>query len=285
MSCLKDKILLALVAFQTFAAGAAEVKALRVRSAAMNRDVSVNVVLPKGYGTGSARYPTVYLLHGRGNDQSTYAQEPILSLVDRHKVIAVCPFGGASWWMDSPRDPSVRYETFVVGELLPFVDRNFRTLATRRGRAIAGHSMGGHGACFIGFRHKDVFGAVGNVMGCVDLRAFPKRGDLRDLLGPLQDYPEDWERHSSVTEAAKLKNGELQLTTIVGTEDFFFSVNRSMHDILSKNGVAHVHMEVRGEDEAHSSHTRVFAYESMSFIFARFSENFRANCCDRLNFR
>jgi len=267
--------LLALVALLARAAGAAEVKTLCVKSQAMHRDVPVNVVLPKGYGEGEGRYPTVYLLHGKGNDQSTYAQEPILSLVDRYQVIAVCPFGDASWWMDSPRDPSVRYETFVGGELLPYVDGNFRTIATRERRAIAGHSMGGHGACYLGFRHKDLFGAVGNVMGCVDLRAFPSRGDLRDLLGPLQDHPEDWERHSSIVEAAKLKNGDVQLTTVVGTEDFFFAVNRAMHDILSKKGVAHVHIEIRGEDEAHSSHTRVFAYEAMSIMFARFDEVFR----------
>ena len=246
-----------------------------VRSASMNKDVPTTVMLPSDYATsGNRRYPVVYLLHGAGNDQRTYACEPILSLADRIGAIVVCPYGSASWWIDSPRMPWMRYETFVAKELVSYVDGHYRTIADRRGRAIAGHSMGGHGACFVGFGHTDIFGAVGNVMGGVDLRPFSTRKDLVKLLGEHAEHPDDWRRFSAISRAEKLRNGEVQFTTVVGTGDFFFSVNRALHDLLSSNRVAHVHQEVRGIDEEHSTHTRTFAYEAMKTVFARFGEFF-----------
>ena len=249
---------------------------VKVPSASMKKDVPTTVILPGSYSDPSSRrYPVVYMLHGAGNDQRMYACEQIISLAERIGAIVVCPYGGASWWIDSPRMPWMRYETFVVKELVSYVDAHYRTVADRSGRAIAGHSMGGHGACFIGFGHTDLFGAVGNVMGGVDLRPFDSRKDLVQLLGDKKAYPEDWERFSAISRAEKLHNGEVQFTTVVGTGDFFFGVNRAMHDLLSSNRVAHVHQEVRGIDEEHSTHTRTFAYEAMKTVFARFGEYFK----------
>lgn len=250
---------------------------VEVPSASMKKDVPTTVVLPSNYAdSDSRRYPVVYMLHGAGNDRRTYACEPILSLADRIGAIVVCPYGGASWWMDSPQMPHMRYETFVTKELVPYVDGHYRTVADRSGRAIAGHSMGGHGACFIGFGHADLFGAVGNVMGGVDLRPFATRPDLLKLLGDPAAHPDDWKRFSAISRAAKLRNGEVQFTTVVGTGDFFLDVNRAMHDLLSSNRVAHVHQEIRGIDEEHSTHTRTFAYEAMKTVFGRFGEYFKS---------
>ena len=250
---------------------------VEVPSASMKKNVPTTVVLPSNYAVSDARrHPVVYMLHGAGNDQRTYACEPILSLADRIGAIVVCPYGGASWWIDSPQVSRMRYETFVTQELVPYVDGHYHTVANRNGRAIAGHSMGGHGACFIGFGHTDLFGAVGNVMGGVDLRPFEQRKDLVKLLGDPAAHPDDWERFSAISRAAKLRNGDVQFTTVVGTGDFFLGVNRAMHDLLSSNRVAHVHQEIRGIDEEHSTHTRTFAYEAMKTVFARFGEYFKS---------
>jgi len=250
---------------------------VEVPSVSMKKNVPTTVVLPSNYAVSDARrHPVVYMLHGAGNDQRTYACEPILSLADRIGAIVVCPYGGASWWMDSPQVPHMRYETFVTQELVPYVDGHYHTVANRNGRAIAGHSMGGHGACFIGFGHTDLFGAVGNVMGGVDLRPFEQRKDLVKLLGDPAAHPDDWERFSAISRAAKLRNGDVQFTAVIGTGDFFLGVNRALHGLLSSNRVAHVYQEVCGIDEEHSTHTRTFAYEAMKTVFARFGEYFKS---------
>ncbi len=202
-------------------------------------------------------------------------------LVDRYGFVAVCPDGmKTSWWIDSPVDPSVRYETFVSKELPAYVDSRYRTRAEKGGRAIMGGSMGGHGACWNGIRHRDVFGAIGNIYGGVDLRPFPKQWDIWRRLGTIEEHPENWERYSVVNLVPSLRNGDVNLLTVVGTGDFFLNVNRYMHDILSANKVAHYYLEGRGPDADHSMHTRSFSADAQRIIarfFATYFETGRAS--------
>ena len=74
----------------------------------------------------------------------------------------------------------VRYETFISDELVKYVDSHYKTVADRKGRAITGLSMGGHGAMWNGLRHSDVFSAAGSTSGGVDYPPFPEKlGDER----------------------------------------------------------------------------------------------------------
>jgi enterochelin esterase family protein len=66
-------------------------------------------------------------------------------------------FGG-SQYLDS--SATGRYETHVVGELVPWVDGRFRTLEGRDHRGVAGRSSGGYGALTLAMKHPDTFGAV-----------------------------------------------------------------------------------------------------------------------------
>ena len=256
----------------------AEVKTLDVPSAAIGGTVKVSVVLPDRYAADDAttRYPTVYLLHGAGNDHTTYLQPFLLDGVDRWRFIAVVPDGKLDWWLDSPVLPKVRRETFVVTELVPWIDAHFNTVPHRSRRAVAGHSMGGQGATRLGMRHTDVFGAVGNVMGGVDICAFPGRKELVRLLGPYADNKARWRAYSVLSEAEKLKPGAVRLYSIVGTDDFFLVPNRNLHEILSRRHVAHEYTEVRGETDGLSKHTRPFAFWALGRLFARFAECFAA---------
>ena len=253
----------------------ADVKTFDVPSAAMGAAVKVSVVTPAAYGTDSkARFPVVYLLHGAGNDHTTYIQPFLLDGVDKWRFIAVVPDGKLDWWLDSPVSPNVRRETFVVNELVPWVDAEFRTLPQRQRRAVAGHSMGGQGAMRLGMRHADVFGVVGNVMGGVDICSTPARKDLVRLLGPYKGNEARWRSFSVLAEAERLPPGALRLFSIVGTEDFFLKPNRDLHELLSKRQIAHEYTEVRGETEGMSKHTRPFAFWALGRLFERFAECF-----------
>ena len=141
---------------------AAVVEEVQVPSPAMNKDVPASVVLPAKYAQDpGAAWPVVYVVHGAGGNHRTYATAELTYLADQYGFILVCADGGkTSWWFDSPIDPTYKYETHVTKELVPWIDAHYRTYATRTQRAIMGGSMGGHGACWLGFRHKDLFGAV-----------------------------------------------------------------------------------------------------------------------------
>lgn len=240
---------------------------VNVPSAAMSKSVRVSICLPGDYATATSKtYPVAYLTHGSGNDDTTYAGDLSISEYARtNGVIVVCPYGGNNWWMDSPRDASIKYETFVASELVPYVDANYRTKANRANRLIAGHSMGGHGAGLIGFRHKDLFSTVGIVMGGVDLTQDRSRADLVRLLGAYDDYSADWTARSVVTEAAQLADGDFggRIFVQIGASDpLFLQPNRDLHALLTNNGVNHFYNEVNGY-----GHDRAFAIATILEIF------------------
>jgi len=262
------------LALGALTAGASVVTNVTVRSEAMQKDVPVALILPDAYAAGTERLPVVFVLHGAGGSSERKSKDATLArLVDTYGMIAVCPDGGkTSWWLDAPADPTYRYETFVVHEALPFVDANFRTIADRQHRAIMGGSMGGHGACYLGMRHKDLFGAIGNIYGGVDLVPWSDRWDLEKRLGPRDEFPERWEEHSVVQVAKSLKNGEVELVSVVGTEDFFLGCNRQLHELLSLNGVAHTYVEMRAPTTILSTHGKF--YGQGAEICLRFIRNY-----------
>lgn len=244
------------------AASAAEVREFAVRSAAMEKDVPVTVVFPKGYAGGTSRYPVAYLLHGYGGNHREYLEKTgkVEEAVDRYGFIAVCPDGlVSSWWVDSPVDPKIRYETFVAKELVAWADANLRTVPDRAKRAIAGASMGGYGAMTIGCVHKDVFGAIGSIHGGVELRPFAHNWDIAKRLDPEKRLGRVWDDFSAITKARGVRNGELEILMVIGTADqFFLQGNRKLHELFILNDVAHTYVEIRGKDEVSSAHNFTF---------------------------
>ena len=134
----------------------------------------IPIYLPPSYDTNAARrYPVVLVLTGfTGRGRMLLNDHPWSPALDDRmdtlvaagmpEMILVLPdcytrFGG-SQYVDSPATGP--YETHLVEELVPFVDRTYRTLAARDHRGVAGKSSGGFGALRLGMRHPDVFGAL-----------------------------------------------------------------------------------------------------------------------------
>jgi len=65
---------------------------------------------------------------------------------------------GSSWYVNS--STTGNWENFLIQELVPYIDANFKTLPNRDSRGIAGIFIGGYGAIRFGIRHPDVFGSV-----------------------------------------------------------------------------------------------------------------------------
>lgn len=280
MNAGKTKIAVMYASFGIVASAfAAKIEYIDFQSESMQKSVPVSVILPDAYETdANVRFPVVFALHGHsGESKNFYQARPgglLPNLADQYGFIAVCPDGGyGSWWIDSPVNPKIKYETLVVKEVLPFVDEKYRTLANKKHRAIFGVSMGGHGACYIGFRHTDLFGAVGNIVGGVNLTPYPHQWGLDDVLGSPDEHPGNWRDFSALSQAKNIGNGDVELVSICGTADFFLLPNRAMHDMLSQNNVRHTYVEMRGADKTLSSHTTEFAREVMPLV-ARFFDNY-----------
>jgi S-formylglutathione hydrolase FrmB len=235
------------------ATGSWETRVVQVPSAAMNREIAATVVVPSAYAKEpERRFPVIYMLHGAGDNHTAWADANHGNaghLAERFGVILVCPDGGQSWWFDS--DPQHQFFTFVGRELVAWADQNLRTIAKKEQRGIAGLSMGGHGALWVGLQNPDTFGAIGSMSGGVDLRPFAHDGNwgLRKMLG--DDSPANaktWEEHSVVPLAERLetaRGGQLIMMDC-GTEDFFLGVNRDLHRVLLEKKIRHIYTERPG---------------------------------------
>ncbi len=221
---------------------------VQVESKAMGRPMSAILVTPEDYDQGQTPYPVVYLLHGYSGDYRNWSEKADLPAAsDRYGIIIVCPEGGYnSWYLDSPIDPTSQYESWIVSDLVVWVDTYYRTMDTRKFRAITGLSMGGHGALYLAIRHPDVFGAAGSMSGGVDLRYSTKRWEIADKLGSFEDYPERWETHSVVGMVDQIQTDSIALFIDCGVDDFFIGVNRTLHNLLLDREIPHEYIERPG---------------------------------------
>jgi S-formylglutathione hydrolase FrmB len=153
---------------------------VKTLSASLRRAVDVRILLPSGYDEHPlARYPVLYLFHGTsgrasdwvsmGGAEATTAGLPLITVMPD----AGFNGDGGGWftnWVDTTTTlgPS-QWETFHVAQLIPWVDANLRTIALRRGRAIAGLSQGGFGAMTYAARHPDLFAAAASFSGAPEI--------------------------------------------------------------------------------------------------------------------
>lgn len=224
--------------------------------------VSFHVYLPPDYAsTPDRRYPTLYWLHGTGGGQRGI---PVIAgLFDAAirkglipPMIVVFPNGlPVGMWTDSA-DGLAPVETLLVHDLVPHIDRTWRTIASRRGRMLEGFSMGGYGAARIGFRHADLFGSVSMLAaGPLDPdfngpRATADPDLRRRILGTVYGNSiaifraqSPWEIAAEQVETIR---SSLLLRQVVGSEDFTLDDNRAFHVHLGQLGAPHEYSEIVG---------------------------------------
>lgn len=221
-------------------AQAAHTDTLAVYSPGMDKHISVLVIRPDR-AAEAPRCPVLYLLHGHGGNFKSWSiiQPSLPQTADREGLIIVCPDGADSWYWDSPVIKSSRYETFVAKELVHHIDSLYPTCPDRSHRAIAGLSMGGHGALWLAIRHKDVFGACGSMSGGLDIRPFPDSWNMKKYLGERSRHPEVWDEHTVINQLGKIENGDLAIIIDCGLGDFFLEVNKAVHQALLARKIDH----------------------------------------------
>ena len=134
-------------------------------SATLKEEIKYNVLLPAEYLVDTvSNYNVVYLLHGYGDDQSAWGSSLNIQLISDEQqktsniqpMIYVMPQGFNSYYCNA-YDGSFNYMNMLINELVPLIDKRFRTNATNTARAVAGYSMGGFGALTLAMQHPEVF--------------------------------------------------------------------------------------------------------------------------------
>ena len=139
---------------------------------------NVSIYLPPSYREGQRRYPVLYLLPGYGGSNRAFQTKGAVDVpAMANKAFAHAPAGefiivipdarnlyGGSFYTDSAAAGD--WETFIVRELVKYVDSEYRTVRDPAARGIAGHSMGGYTALKQAMKHPDMFGAVYGLSPC-----------------------------------------------------------------------------------------------------------------------
>ena len=135
---------------------------------AVDRDAIV--FLPPSYNQNrTRRYPVVYALHGYSIGAAQWSQEiHVPQTIEgafakgAHEMIVVLPDSKTvhNGSMYSSSATTGDFENYVARDVVSYIDAHYRTIATREGRGLVGHSMGGYGAARIGMKHADVFGSL-----------------------------------------------------------------------------------------------------------------------------
>jgi len=228
----------------------------RLKSEALGEERFFNVLLPVDYETATRRYPTLYLLHGLGEDHTAWSLMTNLSgYASKHQVIIVMPDGGRSWYVNSAAEPRAKFEDLIVKDLIPYVDSHFRTIPLPRARAVAGLSMGGYGAAFLGLKHYRKFTAFGAFSAAVGIahdgmarkpanaEAAKRTAQMMALFGPAES-PERKERDPFAL-LEKVPAAEMPGIYIAcGGQDFLIAQNREFVRVLAERKIPYEYREV-----------------------------------------
>lgn len=223
-----------------------------VQSAAVGRVMPYRVLLPEAYERSRDRYPVLYLLHGLGGDDRDWSTRTNLArLAARLRLVIVMPDGDNAWYTNAAND-GPRFEDYIASDLVQDVERKYRVIRARYGRAIAGLSMGGYGAIKIALRHPAEFAAAGSFSGA--FRATDTAYD--DSLGALKDQtyeiygPEGSETRTANDVAAMASSAPVLGAPVLyldcGTSDAFLQSNRDVVATLQKRGFRYEYHELPG---------------------------------------
>lgn len=227
----------------------------------MRRKMPYAVILPASYDADKTkRFPVLYLLHGLTGHYSDWARsgELVNSIANEHKFIAVLVEGENGWYVDGATKPDDKYESYIVEELIPEIDRNFRTTNAKAARAVAGLSMGGFGSLKFALKYPDKFQFAGSMSGALGAAGY-STGLMTSSWGLIKTSLEtafgaegsDARKNNDIFELARKLSPEQKqnlpfLYLDCGTEDFLIGDNRNFAALLLEKKIPHEFRQLPG---------------------------------------
>src|SRR5215216_6628724 len=234
----------------------ARVETVRFQSRLINTTLPYNVILPTDYDTSrTTRYPVLYLLHGLiGHYNDWVARTNIADYAAGYRIIVVMPEGNDSWYIDSATD---KYETYVLQELIPDVQRRYRTIEARYGRAIAGLSMGGYGAIKFGLKSPATFVFAGSMSGAFGVTRLVDKEIPDSWRASMKVFGVDGNETRTANDLFEIirKLTAARIASLpyfyfdCGTEDalVIFRYNRELAALMFEKKIAHEFRELPGD--------------------------------------
>ena len=209
----------------------------------------MQVYTPPGYEAGKDKYPVFYLLHGSSDSDASWSTvgragfilDNLIADKKAKPMIMVMPAGHTS---RAPRVPGERdpFPPEFIGDIMPYVDKHYRTQSGRANRAMAGLSMGGGQTMTIGVPHLDQFAYLG-VFSSGVFRAVVvgQPGAPARTPGPSFE-----ELHKAALENPAFKKGLKLFWIATGKDDAGLKRTEATVAMLKKHGFDVVYKETDG---------------------------------------
>jgi len=231
------------------------VEQISVTSPALGgRSQSVYVYLPPGYGAHpNRRYPVLYLLHGFPGRPLAFlltvrmgvVEDELVARHEAQRLILVMPFGSTGTFNDKEWangiGPDEGWRTFVSRDVVHAIDSQYRTIASRSGRAIGGLSEGGYGAINIALHAPQQFSLVESWSG-YESAAHNHSVFGRTLEGRATNTPFDL----LPSVAPALRDNKTYFWFYSGTDDSLQRQNRDFATALTAARIPHTYLDLRG---------------------------------------
>ncbi len=204
------------------------------RSEIAGENLRYRVYVPPCYLETQKRYPYVILLHGANYTESEWDELGVGEAVDQGirlgvigPMLVFMPYTGRIG-NENSFPPDASYESVMLDEFLPAIERNFCTWNDREHRAIGGISRGGFWAFSIALRHPDIFGIVGGHSAF-----FPD--DLNDVPAPFNPL-------ELALDSSFLPDANLRMYLDNGASDFAGINLELFSSRLSSRGIRHTYI-------------------------------------------
>jgi putative tributyrin esterase len=246
-------VLLCALAACHHAENAVRVETVQFTSRLTARAMPYDVVLPPGYGlvtSRGTRYPVLYLLHGWGGHHDAWLKySDLKQYAAEHRLIIVTPEGENGWYTDGAGGSNERFESYFLEELIPDVDRRFRTITERRGRGLAGLSMGGYGSMKFALKHPELFAFAASTSGALDAASRTDEATIMQTFGePGSRVRTENDLPRLAREFPEERKDLLPFLYLdCGEKDPWFAANRDFAGILFERKLAYEYRQVPGD--------------------------------------
>jgi enterochelin esterase-like enzyme len=238
---------------------------LIVPSKILKMDRKYAVYLPPDYTTSTRSYPVLYLLHGYGDDQTGWVQfGEVMTIADEAikngtatAMIIIMPDAntGTIGYVNDIKGEWL-YEDFFFQELMPFVEKEYRTKADKEFRAIAGLSMGGEGTFIYALHHPELFSAAcplsaatgpKNVAEMNEYRLWTSGANITNA--EKEKYFKHYSVLSMIQNMPDAQKKAVRWYIDCGDDDFLYEGNSLVHIAMRQKEIPH---EFRIRDGVHS---------------------------------
>ena len=221
---------------------------IKMHSGVLNKVMNISVYVPESYD--EVNLPVLYFLHGRSGNEEILEQlkinEVVSKLIKEKKIkpiIIVCPNMENSRGINSSNEYKEiqgkygivnlgLYEDYLINEVIPYIDKNYKTISNKENRYIGGISSGGYIALHNGLRHQDLFSKIGGHMPAIDL-------SYSDEDECYFENEEMWNKYDPITIAKNHDVKNIKIYLDDGNEDegkFYLSCEK-LYSVLKEKSV------------------------------------------------